>query len=135
MIPNPLDDVRGGLPRSFIRSCLLLLIAERPSYGYDLLEGLADLGMADTDAGGLYRTLRAMEQEGLVSSTWDESNVGPRRRVYRLTDEGLDWLHAWAGAHAETRRILGSFLRRYRSVTSDAADRGVSSTPPSSSHS
>ncbi|MBT8208399.1 MAG: helix-turn-helix transcriptional regulator, partial [Acidimicrobiia bacterium] len=66
--------------------------------------------------GGLYRTLRAMEHDGLVASVWDSSEVGPPRRVYSLTEDGMDWLHAWAGAHAETRRILGSFLERYADV-------------------
>lgn len=116
-LPNPLEEVRGGLPRSFLRSCLLLLIAERSSYGYDLLAGLSELGMGDADPGGLYRTLRSMEKEGLVDSKWDHSEVGPRRRIYSLTEDGLEWLHAWSGAHAETRRILGSFLDRYRQVT------------------
>jgi poly-beta-hydroxybutyrate-responsive repressor len=115
--PDPLEEVRGGLPRAFIKSCLLLLIAERPGYGYDLLAGLAELGMPDADAGGLYRTLRSMENDGLVSSQWDNSQIGPRRRVYSMTDEGMDWLYAWAGAHAETRRILGSFLERFESVS------------------
>jgi PadR family transcriptional regulator, regulatory protein PadR len=127
LIPNPWEEVRGGLPRAFIRSCLLLLIAERPSYGYDLLEGLAELGMSDVDPGGLYRTLRSMEKDGLVASRWDTSDVGPKRRVYSLTDEGMDWLHAWAGAHAETARILGSFVSRYEGAITeaDAVDRLV----------
>lgn len=121
--PDPLEEVRGGLPRAFIKSCLLLLIAEQPGYGYDLLAGLAELGMPDADAGGLYRTLRSMENDGLVSSKWDNSQIGPRRRVYSMTDEGMDWLYAWAGAHSETRRILGSFLERFESVTSESDSR------------
>jgi PadR family transcriptional regulator PadR len=112
-VPNPLEEIGGGLPRSFLRSCLLLLIAERPSYGYDLQQGLKELGMASADPGGLYRTLRALERDGLVDSMWDVSDVGPPRRVYKLTDDGMDWLHAWAGAHRETRRILGSYVERY----------------------
>lgn len=114
--PNPLEEVRGGLPRAFLRSCLLLLIAENPSYGYDLQEGLAALGLQHADPGGLYRALRSMEEDELVSSVWDQSSVGPARRVYSLTADGHDWLHAWSGAHAETRRILGSFLDRYAAL-------------------
>jgi PadR family transcriptional regulator PadR len=114
--PNALEEISGGLPHSFLRSCLLLLIAEKPSYGYDLQEGLGALGMVNADPGGLYRTLRAMETDGLVASVWDESDVGPTRRVYSVTADGMDWLHAWAGAHAETRRILGSFIERYSAV-------------------
>ncbi|MDP8958873.1 MAG: helix-turn-helix transcriptional regulator [Actinomycetota bacterium] len=113
---NPLDEVQGGLPKNFIRPCLLLLIGEQPSHGYDLLERLGTLGIGGSDPGGLYRTLRSMEQEGLVTSTWEMSTVGPARRTYRLTDEGFDWLHAWSGALAESRRILSGYLRRYEAL-------------------
>ena len=64
------EDVQGGLPRSYLRPCLMLLIAETPSHGYDLLERLEELGLGATDPGGLYRTLRAMEREDLVKSEW-----------------------------------------------------------------
>ncbi len=113
----PFDDVRVGLPRNFIRSCLMLLIAERPSHGYDLMERLADLGLPHPDPGSLYRTLRGLEKDRLVASTWVDSASGPPRRTYRLTEEGWDWLHALAGAHAETRRILEGFLERYENLT------------------
>lgn len=111
------DQVEGGLPRNFIRPCLLLLLAERPSHGYDLLERLGSLGVHETDPGRLYRTLRAIEREGVVRSHWDTSGSGPARRTYELTGEGLEWLHAWAGALAESERIVGGYLERYeRSV-------------------
>lgn len=116
------EDVEGGLPRNYLRPCLLLLIAERPSHGYDLLERLEELGMAATDPGGLYRMLRSMERDDLVDSEWETSSAGPARRVYTVTDEGMDWLHAWAGALREGRRLLSRFLERYESQV--AGDRG-----------
>lgn len=107
------DDISIGLPKNFIRPCLLLLLSEQPSHGYDLLERLGRLGLHAIDPGGLYRALRAMEQEGLVVSRWEPSDVGPARRTYRTTDEGRDWLHAWAGTLRETTRIIRRFLTRY----------------------
>jgi poly-beta-hydroxybutyrate-responsive repressor len=115
------EDVQGGLPRNFIRPCLLLLIAEQPSHGYDLLERLGAIGVLPVDPGGLYRTLRAMDREGLVSSSWELSRVGPARRTYRLTDEGMEWLHAWAGALRESRTIISNFVRRYEASLERAA--------------
>ncbi len=109
-------DTPSGLPRSFLRPCMLLLLAEDPSHGYDLMERLDELGIEQTDPGGLYRTLRTMEQEGLVRSWWEPSDAGPARRTYTLTDEGLDWLHAWAGSLRETRRLLGRYLERYEAT-------------------
>ena len=116
----------GGLPRNYLRPCLLLLLAEAPSHGYDLLEQVGQLGMERTDAGGLYRALRAMEQEQLVDSWWEHSESGPARRTYTLTDEGLDWLHAWAGSLREVSRLLGQYLARYESF----ADAAVTTTRP-----
>lgn len=108
-----LEEVNGGLPRNFIRPCLLVLIAEQPSHGYDLVERLGEIGIHAIDPGGLYRTLRAMDREGLVISQWEVSKVGPARRTYRLTEEGREWLHAWAGALRESGKIVSNFLRRY----------------------
>ena len=110
------DESGLSLPRNFLRPCLLLLIRERPSHGYDLLVKLDELGLRRTDPGGLYRTLRAMEQEGLVSSSWEVSDAGPSRRTYELTEEGEDWLHAWAATLRETGRIISSFLERYETL-------------------
>lgn len=115
------EQVEGGLPRNFLRPCLLLLVSEQESYGYDLLERLERLGMVQTDPGTLYRLLRAMEREGLVVSRWETSSLGPARRTYSITEEGVEWLHAWAGALAESRRIVTGFLRRYQAHASRLA--------------
>jgi PadR family transcriptional regulator, regulatory protein PadR len=106
-------DGPAGLPRNYLRPCLLLLLAEGSAHGYDLLEQLPALGHTRADPGGMYRSLRAMEQEGLVTSTWEDSPAGPARRTYELTTEGLDWLHAWAGSLRLVHASLGTFLGRY----------------------
>lgn len=132
MTRRELDDFSAGLPKNFIRPCLLLLVGERASHGYDLLERLHDLGLTRIDPGGLYRALRAMEQEGLVASEWETSEMGPARRTYELTDEGREWLHAWAGSLREMTRIVGSFLERYGElIPSRAPSRAPSFRRPS----
>ncbi len=115
------SDAPSGLPRNFLRPCLLLLLAEQPSHGYDLLEQLTDLGLEQTDPGGLYRALRAMEQERLIQSWWEPSDSGPARRTYVVTDDGRDWLHAWSGSLREVRRLLGRYLDRYEELFEGAS--------------
>lgn len=119
MTPRELEEI-GGLPKNFVRACLLLLVREQPSHGYDLLERLDALGFKRPDPGGLYRALRAMEQEGLMRSRWETSAVGPARRSYELTEDGEDWLHAWAGTLRETRRMVDSYLERYDRIFTPA---------------
>ncbi len=115
----PVDEGQGGLPRNYLRASLLLLIGEAPAHGYDLLEQIGHLGLRSVDPGGLYRALRVMEQDGLVESWWEHSTAGPARRSYRLTEEGQEWLHAWAGALREGRRYLTAYLDRYDAVVGD----------------
>ena len=107
------EEPQGGLPRNYLRATLLLLIGEAPAHGYDLLEQVAQLGLGKVDPGGLYRALRVMERDGLVSSSWEHSTAGPARRTYDLLPDGVDWLHAWAGALRESHRYLSLYLRRY----------------------
>ncbi len=109
-------EVPVGLPRSYLRPCLLLLLAEGTSHGYELLDQVGGLGLERVDPGGLYRCLRAMDEEGLVRSTWEPSTSGPARRTYELTDEGREWLHLVAGSMAEVARSLASYRDRYQRV-------------------
>lgn len=110
---NDPDDTRSGLPRNYLRAGLLLLISEKPSHGYDLLERFEEFGPQILDPGGLYRALRALERDGFVESSWEHSHAGPARRVYEITAAGLGWLDTWADTLRESHRFLASYLARY----------------------
>ena len=47
------------------------------------------------DYTGLYRLLKRMEAEGLLSSTQCDSQAGPSKRTFRLTDKGRRCLSRW----------------------------------------
>jgi len=91
-------------PRSFLRPCLLLLLREQPAHGYDLLERLGPFGwtFSASDPGRLYRTLRRLEEEGLIHWYWEGSSDGPNRRVYDITRAGMEELQGSAkGSHRD----------------------------------
>ncbi len=97
--------------RGFTEPCLVLLLAERPAHGYDLLPRLAQFGLeaAGIDAGTLYRTLRRLEDDGLVVSEWSTEGSGPARRMYQVTSEGFEFLRSWLVAVQGIRRSLAEF--------------------------
>lgn len=99
-------------PRNFIRPCLLLLLRERPAHGYDLVERLHAAFIDDLDPGGVYRTLRAFEREGLVRSTWSTSGSGPARRTYSLTTAGTECLRHQIELLEVTHHLVHTFLAR-----------------------
>jgi PadR family transcriptional regulator PadR len=99
--------------RHFVEPCLLLLLRERPSHGYELVDRLKTLGIVEGDSAGVYRTLRSMERQGLARSVWRSSAAGPARRTYSLTAEGLSALDAVTREVRDTRRTLDAYLDRY----------------------
>ena len=118
MKPSP-DGAGGGedvRSRGLLRASILLLLKEKESHGYKLVSRLADLGFEVTDLGGLYRTLRGMEQEGIVASSWGTSERGPARRVYSITPGGEAQLHDSAAGLVSQRRAIGEVLDRYRDI-------------------
>jgi DNA-binding PadR family transcriptional regulator len=104
--------VRARVER-FAEPALLLLLSERPTHGYELLERLPELlGRERVDVGNLYRFLRALEEEGMVTSEWSADLPGPAKRTYALTDDGRALLESWIEALGELRGGLDGFLAR-----------------------
>ena len=105
---------QGGRMRGFVQPRLLLQLVKKPAHGYELMEVLgAGADGSAPDPGTLYRTLRSLEEDGLVRSAWETGDAGPARRVYELTDQGIEYLHAWAASIRGTRAQLDRFLADY----------------------
>lgn len=98
---------------NFAQPRLLLELAKKPAHGYELIERLSENGGTAPDPGNFYRMLRVLEDDGLVSSNWDTQNTGPARRVYELTDQGLEFLHSWSVTIKQTNQSLSRFLSDY----------------------
>jgi poly-beta-hydroxybutyrate-responsive repressor len=102
----------GIIKERFCQPCILLLLSNEPSYGYELIDTLDKLG-SSADASSVYKTLRKMEQEGLVKSRWDTEGAGPAKRYYEITPEGEELLHAWAVTIRKHLETLEGFLKIY----------------------
>lgn len=104
----------GPRMERFIQPCLLLLLCEKESHGYELMENLGQFGFeGGIDPGAVYRNLRKLEEDGLVDSSWETEGPGPAKRQYRITEAGIEGLHGWAvNIRAIIKRLQG-FLKRY----------------------
>ena len=104
----------GSFLDKLLQPALLTMLAKGPSYGFQLLLNLGKNGMVsgDTlDPAGLYRTLKRMESGGLVCSFWDTESCAKPRRIYSVTDQGLDCLKNWYKTLLEYRSSLDTILR------------------------
>ena len=102
-----------GFPRAYLGPSLLLLLAEGPSHGYELLEQVRALGVRMAEPSGIYRALRSMDEDRLVSSWWEPSQSGPARRLYVITDAGRGALAAFIDDLRDVRGLLDALLERY----------------------
>lgn len=109
----------AGLPRAHLRTVMLLLLSADSSHGYDLLEEARHLGLRTAEAAGVYRTLRALEHDGLVTSWWEPSQSGPARRTYAIRPTGELALAEGIQELEGLRRSLSHVLSRYREMKRD----------------
>lgn len=116
-------------PRNYLRPCLLLLLGEGPTYGYELRDKLEPLKAGRWDPGTVYRTLNTMEDDALVHSTWERSAEGPRRRRYDITPAGRDVLDSWADALGDLSNTIIDFIARYEADRHDDVDLAGTSAP------
>lgn len=107
------SGVPGAQPENWLTAVVLLILRDWSSYGYDLMKRLAAFGFAAMNYGTLYRVLRQLEKDGMVSSAWDTSKAGPARRIYAITEAGEAYLTLWADSLEQYRTMMEAFFRLY----------------------
>ena len=98
---------RGGGGGALAEPAALAALLHSGGYGYDMRKIILDKtgGKVDVDVGGLYRSLRRLEEEGAVVSRWCDEQVGPRRREYELTQQGAELAEQWLDVLRDRQRL------------------------------
>src|SRR6266566_8349439 len=99
--------------KNWLVPILLLMLRQWSSYGYELMEKMSTFGLVAMNPGTFYRTLRQMEKDGMVSSSWDTSEAGPAKRVYSITAAGEAYLKFWTESLDQYQKMMGTFFRLY----------------------
>jgi PadR family transcriptional regulator PadR len=89
---------------------VLALVRNEERYGFELVRELAAADGLVTSEGTVYPLLARLRQEGLVETTWRESNQGPPRRYYRITRDGKRALEAFIGRWERFRDAVDELL-------------------------
>lgn len=84
---NTQIQMRKGL----LEFCILHIISRGEVYASDLIEELTDSKMIVVE-GTLYPLLNRLKNASLVSYKWVESESGPPRKYYSITEEGREFL-------------------------------------------
>mgnify|MGYP001294657601 CR=1 FL=1 len=116
------EKIGSGKPERYMQPSILMALLGGESYGYELLQRIGEYGFLKDDVppGMIYRHLRQMEEEQVVTSRWEAEGTGPARRVYAITPAGREVLHAWVGYMERQARTLNAFVARYAQTTGGA---------------
>jgi PadR family transcriptional regulator PadR len=92
------DAILTQLRKGVVEYCALAALRSGPTYGRELAERLGASKVLLTSEGTLYPLLSRLRRQGWVSTSQRASPVGPPRRYYELTPEGLAALDAFTQA-------------------------------------
>jgi PadR family transcriptional regulator PadR len=101
-----LQQVRKGSTSLLI----LAILKQGPLHGYAIMRELEarSQGYFNMTAALLYPTLHRMEQDGLIHGKWGASSGARRRKVYEITQAGLEQFDA---GRADWRRFIEQFFK------------------------
>jgi PadR family transcriptional regulator, regulatory protein PadR len=102
-----LEQLRLELRRGIVVLAVLSLL-DSASYGYNLIQRLAALGLS-IEEGTLYPLLRRLEKQGLLQSEWDTTESRPRK-YYRISPTGQEVLTALRAEWEETVAVMRGIL-------------------------
>jgi len=89
------DTRSTQLLKGTLDMCLLATIAQRPCYGYEMVQQLAQQGLDLVSAGNTYPLLGRRQHSGYIGSELVASSGRPKREYYRLLAAGAKQLERW----------------------------------------
>ncbi len=79
--------MNSQLKKGALELCVLALLRKRDYYGYELVQAISE--NIEISEGTIYPLLRRLSKEDLFDSYLRESEEGPPRKYYKLTETGL----------------------------------------------
>ncbi|MDR2422362.1 MAG: PadR family transcriptional regulator [Deltaproteobacteria bacterium] len=81
-----------------VKPLVMTFLAKGQLHGYGiqrLLESQGSFAHGPPDLSGVYRSLKEMESQGYVESSWISNDGGPPKRCFSLTENGRACLAVW----------------------------------------
>ena len=115
------NDKQPGSKKAerYIQPSILLALKQKSSYGYELIQEISRYGFVEGAAppGMIYRHLRDLEDNGLVTSEWNTDESGPAKRIYNITPDGLEILDFWIHHMENQADKLTNFIKMYKEIS------------------
>ncbi|MBA3067840.1 MAG: PadR family transcriptional regulator [Hyphomonas sp.] len=98
--------------RGALELCVLRILSDKMSYGYEIVALLSRLGPLAAGENTVYPLLRRLRNEGLLEAVMVESPKGPPRQYLQITAVGLEQLAARSVGWTELKDSVSRCLER-----------------------
>lgn len=125
-----MQNIDSDLIRGNIDTIILKTMLNEDKYGLDIIKEVSDKsnGTYELKQPTLYSCLKRLENQGLISSYWVDSEIGGKRHYYKLTDKGREFYNKKQEEWAKSKFIIDNLLsnfnyEEYRLVKKDEFDK------------
>ncbi len=105
------ENVKTQLRKGVLEYCILSILARGDSYAPKIIAELKEAEMIVVE-GTIYPLLTRQKNAGLLDYRWEESTQGPPRKVYSLTEKGIENLRlldiAWQELTEQISHLRGT---------------------------
>ena len=107
-----MTPAKSDLPQGTLDLLILKVITLGPVHGYAIAQRLEQVsrGVVQVPEGSLYPALHRLENRGLLTSDWKETETGREAKFYRLTRKGRRQLEAEAASWQRLIDAIGLIL-------------------------
>ena len=105
-------DWTSQLRRGVLELCVLRILRDEASYGYEIVTTLDALGPLAAGENTVYPLLRRLKTDRHLETYMTESPAGPPRQYYRLTAQGRRRLAALEAEWGEMVRAVARCLSK-----------------------
>lgn len=86
-----IENTKAQMRKGILEFCILSILQDRDCYTSEILDTLKQAKLLVVE-GTVYPLLTRLKNDDLLSYRWEESNAGPPRKYYRLTEQGQEFL-------------------------------------------
>ena len=94
--------------KGVLEICVLTLISKKDMYGYEIVQNISKV--IEVNEGTIYPILRRLTKEEYFETYILESNEGPARKYYKITDKGRENLDRLKNEWNEFVCAVNTFL-------------------------
>nr|WP_209010511.1 PadR family transcriptional regulator [Clostridium aminobutyricum] len=89
-----------------LEGCILKVISENETYGYEISQQLKQYGFYEVSEGTIYPLLLRLEKSGLIEAEYRESSLGPKRKYFSITENGLNEMKTFLAGWKELEKAV-----------------------------